>query len=367
MAEEKQFEPTQSRIDRARHEGDVARSQELGNVAAFAGALLATAFVVQPLGTCAKAMLFAAASGRTNVSALMSAVTLMLLPAAAAACSATLCSIVQGAGVRVTAVTLKFERLSPPENLKRMFSREAIVTMARATAAFLCAGAAIEPAFLAIYAAALHAGGIPGVAYAAWSGSQRAAAVACAIGSAFAFADYGLQVVRWRKRLRMSHEELKRDQKEHDGDPLTRSRRRALHRQISRGSLRRVKDAAFVITNPTHLAIALEYRPPDVSVPRVLVRAADESAARVRELAATYRIPLIENIPLARELYATTEPGQYIPHETYIAVAEIVAALLSSSHGAARSTPGRRQLEPHGIASKTAGTVPRPPDDRIRD
>jgi flagellar biosynthesis protein FlhB len=229
--------------------------------------------------------------------------------------------------LRLAAVTIKAERLAPNENLKRMFSRESAVTAARATIAFACAGAAIVPAFIAIYAAALHAGGVGGVASAAWSGALHTAAVACAVGGVFAGADYGVQLVQWRKRLRMSFEEMKRDQKESDGDPLARGRRRALHRQISRGSLRRVKDASFVVTNPTHIAIALEYRPPDVPVPRVLVRAADESAARVRELAAAYRVPLVENVPLARQLYAIAKPGEFIPQETYIAVAEVVAAL----------------------------------------
>ncbi|HET9096293.1 MAG TPA: EscU/YscU/HrcU family type III secretion system export apparatus switch protein, partial [Candidatus Baltobacteraceae bacterium] len=98
-------------------------------------------------------------------------------------------------------------------------------------------------------------------------------------------------------------------------------------RQISRGSLRRVKDAAFVLSNPTHIAIALDYRPPEVPVPRVLVRAADAAAARVRELAGAYGVPLVENIPLARRLYAAARPGDFIPQETYLAVAEVVAAL----------------------------------------
>lgn len=367
MAEEKQFEPTQSCLDRAKREGDVARSQELGNVAAFGGALAAAAFVAPALGNAAHALLVAALSRRGAIGPFIGATVLMLVPAAAAACAAILCYLLQSGGLRITAVTVKFERLSPAENLKRMFSREALVTVGRATAAFTCAGAAIVPAFLGIYAAALHARGILGVASATWIGALRAAAVACAIGAAFALADYGLQFTRWRKRLRMSFEDMKRDQKEHDGDPLARSRRRSLHRQIARGSLRRVKDAAFVITNPTHIAIALEYHPPDVPVPRVLVRAADESAARVRELAGAYRIPLIENIALARELYATTEPGQYIPHETYIAVAEIVAALLSSNRGAARSPTGSRQFEPHGAEPKTARAVSWTADDRIRN
>jgi flagellar biosynthesis protein FlhB len=363
VAEDKQFEPTQSRLDRAKREGDVARSQELGNVAAFGGALLAAAFVAAPIGNAAAALLFSATAGHCNTASAIFVLFLMLVPAAAAACSATVCSVLQAGGVRVNAIALKFERLSPSQNLKRMFSREALVTAVRATAAFLCAGAAIVPAVVAIYAAALQANGISTVASAAWSGALRTAAVACAIGGVFALADFGLQRSRWLKRLRMSFEEMKRDQKEHDGDPHARSRRRSLHRQIARGSLRRVKDAAFVVTNPTHIAVALEYRPPEVAVPRVLVRAADESAARVRELAAAYGIPLVANVALARRLYATTEPGEYIPHETYIAVAEIVAALVSSRHAAAGSDTSSGNSISHGRPAKAPGTVSGTADD----
>jgi type III secretion protein U len=342
VAEEKPFEPTPSRVERAKREGDVARSQELGNVAAFAGALAGTACIAPSLGHAFSTTLAAASSGHTPMASMLYFAVPMLMPAFCAAGSSTICSALQSGGLRFIAVSVKLERLAPAENLKRMFSRETLVTAARASVAFACAACAIVPGFIAIYASALHAGGIPKIAQAAWAGALRTAAVALAAGAAFALADYGLQLVRWRKRLRMSHEELKRDQKEHDGDPLARSRRRSLHRQIARGSLRRVKDAAFVVTNPTHIAIALEYRPPDVPVPRVLVRAADESAARVRELANAYHIALVENVPLARQLYATTEPGQYIPHETYVAVAQIVAALLSSKHATACSDIGGR-------------------------
>ncbi len=326
MSDEKPFEPTQSRLERARREGDVARSQELGNVAAFGAALLGAVFAAPAVGNASAAMLSAAASGRLGAASIASVIVLMLVPATCAACAAILCGLLQSGGLRLTAVSIRIERLSPAENLKRMFSREAAVAAARGTAAFFCAGAAIAPAFVAVYAAALHAGGAGGVAHAAWNGALRTAGVACGIGALFAGLDYGVQLVRWRKRLRMSFDELKRDRKDHDGDPVARNRRRSLHRRIARGSLRRVKDAAFVITNPTHIAIALEYRPPEVAVPRVLVRAADESAARVRELAAAYRVPVVENVALARHLYASAEPGDYIPQETYIAVAEIVAA-----------------------------------------
>lgn len=317
-------------MERAKREGDVARSQEIGNVAAFAAALACVAAVAAPLAAALRACVIAAASGTPSASALQTIAMLMLAPPAAAACGAVAANIVQSGGLRLSAVSMKIERLAPGENFKRMFSRDAAVTAARATVAFACTGAVIVPAFAAIYAAALRAGGLPGVASAAWSGAFHTCAAACAVGGLFAAGDYGLQLARWRKRLRMSFEELKRDRKENDGDPHARSRRRALHRQIARGSLQRVKDAAFVLTNPTHLAIALEYRPPDVPVPRVLVRAADEAAVRVRELASAYAVPLVENVPLARRLYASAKPGEFIPHETYVAVAEVVAALAGS-------------------------------------
>jgi len=327
MADEKQFEPTQSRLEKAEREGDVARSQEIGNVAAFGAALITAAAVIGPIGDAARAALTSAAGGRSDMGAIAFALMLMLAPPGAAAGTAITASVLQSGGLRFIAVSFKAERLSASENLRRALSRESVVTAVRATIAFACASAAIVPAFASIYAAELHAGGLQTLAAAAWRGALHAAMAACAVGGIFAGFDFGIQAVRRRKRLRMSFEELKRDQKEHDGDPLARSRRRSLHRLISRGSLRKVKQAAFVVTNPTHIAIALEYRPPQVPVPRVLVRAADEAASRVRDLARLHAVPLVENVPLARKLYASANAGDFIPHETYVAVAEVVASL----------------------------------------
>src|SRR5579872_2938986 len=156
MAEEKQFEASQSRIERAKREGDVARSQEFGNVAAFGVALVATSAVVAPLGNSAQRLVESAAAGRIDMGTLATAAGLMLVPIAASATVAVGANAVQSGGLRFSAVSVKPERLAPGENLKRMFSREALVTAARATIAFLCAGAAIIPAFIAIYETALH-------------------------------------------------------------------------------------------------------------------------------------------------------------------------------------------------------------------
>jgi len=327
MGAEKQFDPTPSRLQRARREGDVARSNELCAAAAFGGALACSVAAVPHLAAGFRAILESAVHPRSvRATGALFAVA-MLLPACGAACAAIGAAAVQTGGLPLRAVHLDFGRLNPVENVKRVCSRDALVTAARATVAFAVSAAALVPAFAALFAAALRGAAAQTLAAIAWSGVVRTCATACAVGVLFALADLGIQQAQWRKRLRMTHDELKRDQKEQDGDPLARSRRRAMHRQIARGSLTRLKDAAFVVVNPTHIAVALEYRPPDVAVPRVLVRAADRAALRVRELAGAYGVPMIENVPLARTLYAAVRPGQSIPQETYVAVAEIVLQL----------------------------------------
>jgi len=147
-----------------------------------------------------------------------------------------------------------------------------------------------------------------------------------ALGTIAALVDMFVVRKAWRRRLRMSFDEFRREMREHDGDPQARARRRRLHRQMMRGSLRNVRRATFVIVNPAHLAIALRYIPDETPVPMILVRAADDAALRVKRLAAEVRIPTIENPPLARQLYAHDALGP-IPPELYLAVAQIVAAL----------------------------------------
>jgi flagellar biosynthesis protein FlhB len=150
----------------------------------------------------------------------------------------------------------------------------------------------------------------------------------------FAGAEYAAARGAWLRKLRMSFEERKREAKEQDGDPFARGRRRAMHRSLLRGSIAKVREASFVVVNPTHVAVALQYRPPDVPVPRVLVRAADAAARRVRDIAARYDVPVVENVGLARALYHDGRIGAAIGVEHYIAVAEVVAALVRErEHG----------------------------------
>lgn len=315
---EKALDATPARLARAKREGDVAVSHELTGVCAFAGALGGCAAAIPHIALAAQSALTAAARGESDAAALF-AIALWTIGVLCCGCiAAAIASIVQLGGLQAVPLKIDPSRLSPVQNLRRMFSRETVVTIVRACAAFGSTAGAL---------AILHGKAAPSLAATAWSASLRSAWTACAVGALFSAADYALQAARRKKRLRMSFEEFKRDQREQDGDPLARARRKAAHRAILRGSLHRLRDAAFVVTNPTHLAIALEYAPPDVPVPRVLIRAADDAALHVRSQARELGISVIENVPLARELFAKTNPGESIPQETYVAVAEIVASL----------------------------------------
>ena len=134
-------------------------------------------------------------------------------------------------------------------------------------------------------------------------------------------------LVRFRhlRKMRMTREEVRREHKESDGDPFIKAKLRALRMQRSRRRMMtKVKTAAVIITNPTHVAIALAYDRGRQDAPRVVAKGVEFLAARIREEAALHGVPLVENPPLARALY-TLELDTEIPAEHYHAVAEIFA------------------------------------------
>jgi len=328
-AGEKSFDPTPARLAKARREGNTARAGELGANVAFLCALATLPAIVPELGLSARAAFVQAAGGRAPLPCIV-VVAWALVPIAAGAAGGILASLLQNGGLQIVAPTPKLERLNPFAGAKRLLSRETFAHVLRATAAFACALAALAASAGAIVTAVLRGESLRSLAVLAASAALRVALCAGAVGLAFAIVEYASACRTWLARLRMTFAEFRREIKEQDGDPQARSRRRTLHRSIASGDVRRVKDAAFVVCNPTHVAVALAYRPPDEPVPRVLVRAADDVALRVRELAVEHGVPIVENVELARALYAQAHAGSTIPHEQYVAVAEVVAALLKS-------------------------------------
>jgi flagellar biosynthesis protein FlhB len=330
---EKPFEATARRIAKAQREGNIARSGELAANLSFAAAGFTVAAIAPTLGAAARTAIATGASGRVSPAnaAILGAA---LLSVAAAALAGAFGNVVQNGGLGALSIALRAERLNPIEGVKRILSRETLTHSLRAALAFGCAGAAMAPFVAWSAAAALQAQSLGEVAAAAWTASREVAIAACAVGFCFAIAEYGAARRSWLRKLRMSFEERKREAKEEEGDAAARGRRRALHRALLQSGMRRLQEAAFVVANPNHVAVALEYRPPDIPVPRVLVRAADDAAIHVRAVAASHGIPIVENVVLARALFRDGRAGEPIPHAHYVAVAAVVAALLRANEPA---------------------------------
>jgi flagellar biosynthesis protein FlhB len=325
---EKGFEPTPARIEKAKREGDVARAGELGANAGFLAAVACAIAIAPWFGAVARDALARAARGDgTNRGALWMLLSVAAAPGACAAAFGAAMGVLQSGGLRLVPVAIKFARLNPVEGTKRTLSRESAWHGLRAIAAFAVSATVLAPAVASVLGAS-GAGGLEAWAAAAWTGAQRTCSSACAVGLAFSLLELAQARRSWLRRLRMSFSELKRESKEQDGDPHARGRRRTLHRDFVRGAIVNVKKAAFVVVNPTHVAVALDYRPPDVPVPCVVVRAEGAGALRVRRLAAEHGVPVIENAWLARALYAESRVGDAIPHAHYVAVAEVVSALM---------------------------------------
>ncbi|TNM44186.1 EscU/YscU/HrcU family type III secretion system export apparatus switch protein [Nocardioides albidus] len=173
-------------------------------------------------------------------------------------------------------------------------------------------------------------------------------------GLAMAAADYAMMRRRIGKQLRMSHNEIKQEHKQAEGDPLLKGAIRA--RQLAAARNRMIADVAtadVLLVNPTHVAVALRYDP-EQGAPRVVARGAGAIAARIRSVAAEERVPLVQDVPLARAIYRHCQVGQEIPRELWAAVAQVLAFVLSrrsaGHHGGEHRTPRRTDDLPDVLA-----------------
>ncbi|MEX0886480.1 MAG: flagellar biosynthesis protein FlhB [Phycisphaeraceae bacterium] len=141
-----------------------------------------------------------------------------------------------------------------------------------------------------------------------------------------AILDYLFQRWQHERDLKMSKQEVKEEMKRMEGDPLVKQRRTRVARQIAMQRIaQQVPSADVIVTNPTHYAVALRYDSETMRAPKVIAKGADFLAMRIRQIAATHGIPIVERKPLAQALYAGVEIGQEVPPEHYTAVAEILA------------------------------------------
>jgi flagellar biosynthetic protein FlhB len=336
---EKTFEATPQKRDDARKEGRFAKSRDIGAVVATGSVLALTMGSREAIGRTADTMFRRccgdlAAVQRGDYSGVRQAVLEFLLvsavPAAALAAVVSAASGLaqSGAAVNFDVIAFKPERLNPFPQLGQLFSpRRGSVEVLIALLRVLVVGYVVYRALLLELPAMLsydRLSPVDGAAALASATVRIVTSALCALG-AIAVIDYVKSSLTLSRDLRMSRQEIIDESRSRDGDPKVKGRMRARARALARKrSLANVKTATVVIANPTHISVALRYRPTDPA-PIVVSKGHDEMAMLIRKEARRHGIPILENRPLARALDAEVAIGHPVPSNQFAAVARILA------------------------------------------
>ena len=338
--EDRTEQATPKRLDDARKKGDIPRSRELSMASVLmTGALVLYANGAQ-LGTSMREMMTRAltfdraalddpdyvteALGQSLMAALDACTPLF----AALVAAAFLGTIAIGGWIFTPApLAFRFERLDPVAGIGRMFSLNSLVEVLKALA---------KAGFIVLATVALLLGTMdqllglsdqPLVQAMGSALSLSLLTLAICSGALLLIAavDAPYQLWAHARKLKMTRKEIEDELKESEGSPEVRQRVRQMQQEVARRRmLESVPQADVVITNPTHFAVALRYDDARMRAPVVLAKGADETAARIREIATEHKVTLFESPLLARALYWTTDLGQEIPSQLYLAVAQVL-------------------------------------------
>ncbi|KLU60387.1 flagellar biosynthetic protein FlhB [Peptococcaceae bacterium CEB3] len=336
---EKQFAATPRRRQEARKKGQVLKSQELTSAVMLLGFVAVLKFWL-PVMLLRLEALFPYVWGEDthwnihSVSELMVNLLWASVQIAAPVFAAGAIIALAGNFLQVktlfTSEPLKpdFARLNPANGLKRMFGSKAWMELAKSLLKVSVIGYFLYVSVrdnLEVFPALQRVD----VGQAAVFLGHAVLNLGWRISLAFlvlAVGDYLYQRWDYEKNLRMSREELKEEFKQTEGSPQIRSEiRRRQRAMATRRMMQDLKQADVVVTNPTHISVALRYEPTEKSAPFVVAKGQDAVALRIRELAREYGIAVLENRPLARALYAQVDLGEAVPAELYKAVAEVLA------------------------------------------
>ncbi|RQO46203.1 flagellar biosynthetic protein FlhB [Variovorax sp. KBW07] len=345
MAEESDLEKTEPaserRLEKAREEGNVARSRELTTFVMLATASAGLWFAGESLntgmnGALRRGLQFDRASAfdpshmlsQTGLMALQAFIAIGPLFAMMVVAAVAAPLMLGGWMFSTEAVAPKFSKLDPLAGIARMFSAQSLAELVKALAkSALIGGVAwwvivddIE-AVMALMAQPAHYA----LPHAIILVAKHCALIAATL-LLVALVDVPFQLWSYYRKLRMSREDVRQEHKESEGDPHIKAQIRRQQQQMARRRMMsEVPKADIVLTNPTHFAVALQYLDSDMRAPRVVAKGTELVAARIRELAKDNKVAILEAPSLTRALYKHTRLGEEIPTGLYTAVAEVLA------------------------------------------
>ncbi|MEI6026729.1 MAG: flagellar type III secretion system protein FlhB [Betaproteobacteria bacterium] len=340
-AQDRTLPATGRKISKAREEGQVARSRDLGHFAALFAASLALAAVSSQLTgwlqrllarglsfdalTVSQPQRMADRLADFGLELLLVVLPMGLLMMAVGVAAGIACG---GWNFSWKAMEPKFSKLDPISGVARLFKASQIGMTLKACLLALVLGLIGALFVQANMGRFLHSMTVPlpaalnHAAGTVWAGMLL---LLVAVG-AFALVDVPLQKFVWLRGLRMSHEEVKKEHKEVEGNAEIKGKQKARMREAAnRRMLAAVPSASVVVMNPTHFAVALRYDDGKMSAPLVVAKGADLMAFRIRDAARAAQVPVLEAPPLARALYAHSEVDREIPAALFSAVAQVLA------------------------------------------
>jgi flagellar biosynthetic protein FlhB len=371
-AGEKTEQPTPRKLEEAQKRGQIARSAEVQTGFVLLGVICALSFTGREtwrtMGAAATGVLGHLHDTPLSLNVLQSYAwrsSLVFLQCVApvvlaAMTGGLLAGTIQNRfNTASEALGFNWERLNPAEGFKRVCSGRSVVTAVVALFKFLLIATLTystvkevlnDPVFTSSVSLARFS------EFLAASSLKIALRVLLAVG-VIAAADYGYQFWRNQRDLMMTKQELKDEMKSTEGNPQVKARRRRALGRTKRRMLADVRNADVVVTNPTHIAVALRYDRKTMQAPRIVAKGIRKNAEQIRELARQHGVPIIENKPLARLMFKYGKVGREIPAQLYAAVAEVLAHVY-------RTNPYRYYAEACQIAaeaqpspSKSAGEV----------
>ena len=339
-------EPSEHKLRKAREEGRVAKSMEVGSAAVLLVTVavlgVAARYMLRTIAEMTRFFLMRAVSGelegRSVLGIFIRYFARLVLPVlACAAAAALIANIVQMRGFVFSTKLLKpqFNKIVP--NLGRFFKRalfsaEGLFNLAKSLVKIIVLVAIcylVIRSDLPKMSMMLESGFYESVAFIAKE-ALKLLLISAVFFLAISVPDYIFQKRQFIESLKMSRQEVKEEYKELEGDPLVKGRmKQRMREMLSRNMALNVPKADVVITNPTHYAVAVQYNRSTMSAPMVIAKGQDNLALRIKEIARAHDVPIMENKPLARALYANVEIGDMIPPEYFQAMAVIFSKVLA--------------------------------------
>ena len=348
-SEDKNFEATEKKKQDAAKKGDVLRSKELATAATMATGGLMLIGVGPWLFGGMQSVAFSAFRfdagllERSDPGALVASAAGEVMPpifaiGGAVIVSALVSQLLLGEGSRFNdgAIGFKSSKINPLSGLKRIFGTQGLIELGKSVLKLALM------ASIAWYWASQNLTTVLGIGRGTLE-AQLAYAWEAALGLLFLLVvglaiigaiDYPLQRFQRNKRLKMSMKELRDETKQAEGSPEMKSARKQRQRDLARGGVAKaMKEAQFVIVNPMHFAVALTYDPDLAPAPVLLCKGRGETALAMRDIAGEEGLPILEYPALARSVYFTTKVTQMVREELYVAIAALVAFVLSLKRG----------------------------------